>query len=129
MIIGIGTDIVAIKRIQGSIENYGERFLKKIFTETEQAYCNAREKTAVLHYAGRFAVKEAFSKAIGTGIRQGFVWNTVGVVNEPSGKPEISLTGVLQERWGQYKIHVSISHTEEYAMAMVIIEDVQGENR
>lgn len=129
MILGIGTDIVAIKRIQSSIENYGDRFVKKIYTETEQAYCKAREKTAVLHYAGRFAVKEAFSKAIGTGIRQGFVWNTVGVVNEPSGKPEIALTGVLQERWGHYKIHVSISHTEEYAMAMVIIEDLQTEQQ
>jgi len=75
--------------------------------------------------AGRFAVKEAFSKAIGTGIRQGFVWNTVGVVNEPSGKPTIELTGVLWERWGKYTIHVSISHTENYAMAMVVIEDTE----
>lgn len=122
MIIGIGTDIVEVARIAKSLEEYGERFAKKIFTETEREYSEARSKTKALHYAGRFAVKEAFSKAAGTGWAQGFSWTDVGVRNEPSGKPVIELSGPLKEKWGDHTIHVTISHTEHHAVAVVVIE-------
>ena len=74
------------------------------------------------HYAARFAVKEAFSKAIGTGITKGFAFKDVGVVNEQGGKPSIVLSGAMLDTWGLYTLHVSISHTDTVAMAVVILE-------
>lgn len=124
MIIGIGTDLVEVSRIASSIEKYGDRFKNRIFTKTEQEYCDARPKTSALHYAARFAVKEAFSKAIGTGAAQGFVWSDIGVRNEPSGKPVLELSGVLKERWEKYKLHVTISHTQNHAVGVVVIEEI-----
>lgn len=125
MILGIGTDIVEVSRIADSLEKYGERFKKRIFTETEQLYCESFGKTAVVHYAARFAYKEAFSKAIGTGIRDGFQFKDCGVKNLPSGQPIADLDGVLNERWSDHTIHVTLSHTTTYAVAVVVIESPQ----
>lgn len=122
MIYGIGNDIIAIERIKGSIDKYGERFLHKVFTNTEIEYSQQFGQKQFGHLAARFAVKESFSKAIGTGFSQGFKLNEVGVVNEQSGKPSIELSGRLLDLYGQYTIHVSISHSDEYAIAMVVLE-------
>ncbi len=121
MIVGIGTDIVEVERIKSAIEKYGLRFLDRVFTETEQKYCESFNSTKYLHYAARFAAKEAFSKAIGTGITQGFKFKEVGVENEKSGKPLIRLSGELKDKWQKYHIDVSLSHTGDNALAYIII--------
>lgn len=123
MIIGIGTDIVEVQRIEDAITKYGDRFLNRIFTKTEQEYCNLFNNTKYLHYAARFAAKESFSKAIGTGLTQGFKFTEIGIVNESSGKPIIELSGFLKEKWGIYKTHISLSHTNTNAIAYLIIEE------
>lgn len=122
MIIGIGSDIVDVARIAQSIEQYGDRFLNRIFTPTEQEYCKRFHGTEAVHYAARFAYKEAFSKAIGTGITQGFQFKECGVVNMPTGRPVADLSGVMKERYGHFVIHVTLSHTGTMAMAVVVIE-------
>lgn len=122
MIIGIGTDIIEVKRISDAIEKYGERFLKRIYTPTEINYSEAFKEKKFLHYAARFAAKESFSKAIGTGLTQGFVFTEVGIINENSGKPQFELTGKMLEKWGECKAYVSLSHTEENAIAYVFLE-------
>ncbi len=123
MIIGIGTDVVDVPRIQAAYDQYGERFLSKNFTPTEIAYCDHFGDTRFLHYAARFAAKEAFSKAIKTGICDGMSFKLVGIVNEHSGEPRIELFGAMLERWGSYKIFVSLSHTAAVGLAMVVISD------
>ncbi len=122
MVIGIGTDIVDVPRIKHSFDEYGERFLKRVFTDTEIAYCDSFGETRFLHYAARFAAKEAFSKAIGTGMRQDMSFKKVGIRNEASGKPHIELSGVMLERWGEHIIHVTLSHTATIGTAVVVIE-------
>ena len=123
MIIGIGTDIVEVKRIAKAAEEYGARFINRIFTITEQEYCEKHQPTKMLHYAARFAYKEAFSKAIGTGITKGFQFKDCGVKNITSGQPVADLNGTISEKWNNYKIHISLSHTDEYAVAVVVIEE------
>ena len=123
MIVGIGTDIIEVERIAGVFAEYGDAFARRIFTEQERAYCESFAIDKMPHYAARFAVKEAFSKAIGTGITNGFKFKDIGIINEPGGKPSIVLQGEMLERWGSYTIHVSISHTTSNAIAVVIIED------
>ncbi len=122
MIIGIGTDIIEVQRIKKAIEEYGERFLKRICTQTEIEYCEQFNDKKFLHYAARFAAKEAFSKAIGTGFSQGFKANEIGVANADSGKPSLVLQGDMQKKWGEYAFHISLSHTESNATACVIME-------
>ena len=124
MIYGIGTDIIEVERIKDAIQKYGLRFLNRIFTHTEQEYCESFNENKYLHYAARFAAKESFSKAIGTGITQGFKFNEIGVLNESNGKPYVVLTGGLFEKWGNFKIEVSLSHTQTNAVAFIIIEKV-----
>jgi holo-[acyl-carrier protein] synthase len=92
MILGIGNDIIDIRRIENSLERYGDRFVQRIFTEIEQAKSDRRANRAA-SYAKRFAAKEACSKALSTGIHQGVFWRDMGVVNLPSGKPTMKLTG------------------------------------
>ncbi len=123
MIIGIGTDIIEVSRIKAIIEQYGQRFLDRIYTPVEQAYCESFNDTKYLHYAARFAVKESFSKAIGTGLTRGFKFKEVGIENEKNGKPIVVLDGKLKKKWGHCKLHVSLSHTEENAVAYLIIEE------
>jgi holo-[acyl-carrier protein] synthase len=122
MVVGIGTDIVDVPRIQHSFEVYGERFLKRIFTDVEIVYCDHFGDTRLLHYAARFAAKEAFSKAIGTGMRDGMAFKLVGIRNDPSGLPRIELSGLMLERWGNHTIHVTLSHTAAIGLAVVVIE-------
>ena len=112
MIQGIGTDIIEIERIRESIEKYGSHFLDRLFTKKEQDYCKQHSNFAT-HFAGRFAAKEAISKALGTGFGKELSFLDLEILNEPSGKP------IVQKR---PNIHVSISHCESYAVAMAIIE-------
>lgn len=123
MIHGIGTDIVDVPRIKHSFDEYGERFLKRVFTETEIEYCERFGETRFLHYAARFAAKEAFSKAIKTGMRDGMSFKQVGIKNMPSGEPVIELHGEMSERWGKHTIHVTLSHTGSIGLAVVVIEE------
>ncbi|HLP27290.1 MAG TPA: holo-ACP synthase [Candidatus Didemnitutus sp.] len=123
MIHGIGTDIVDVPRIKHSFDEYGERFLKRVFTETEIEYCERFGETRFLHYAARFAAKEAFSKAIKTGMRDGMSFKQVGIRNMPSGEPIIELFGEMAERWGKHTILVTLSHTGTIGLAVVVIEE------
>ncbi|GIV51957.1 MAG: holo-[acyl-carrier-protein] synthase [Candidatus Kapaibacterium sp.] len=122
MIAGVGIDIIEVERIARAIERYGEHFLRRIYTDAEREYCDRAHATRMLHYAARFAAKEAFSKAIGTGIARGFRFRECGVVNAPSGMPMLVLSGDLAERWAGYRLHLSLSHTQHYAAACVVIE-------
>lgn len=119
---GIGTDVVDVARIKHSFEEYGERFLRRVFTQTEIEYCEQFAESKYLHYAARFAAKEAFSKAIGTGMRKGMSFKMVGVRNLPSGMPVIELFGGMLEEWHAHTIHVTLSHTATIGLAVVVIE-------
>ncbi len=123
MIKGIGTDIIGIKRIKEAIKK-DPKFTDKIFSLEESKYCNSKFNKEV-HFAGRFAAKEAFFKALGTGWRDGMMWTEINVVNDKLGKPEIRLTGKTLDVFNgknMKEISLSISHTKEYAVAFVIIE-------
>lgn len=122
MIVGVGIDLVEVSRIKSAIEKYGERFANRIFTETEKKYCEQFGETRFLHYAARFAAKEAFSKAIGTGLTKGFKFREIGIVNEKSGLPKVALTGGLLEKWGDCAAKVSLTHTENNAAAVLTLE-------
>src|ERR1700693_5083576 len=93
MILGLGSDLIDIRRIEQAIERFGDRFLDRIFTETERRRCDRRGPTRGASYARRFAAKEAAAKALGTGFRRGVFWRALGVVNLPSGQPGMRLTG------------------------------------
>lgn len=131
MIIGIGSDLSDIRRIQKSLDRFGERFTNRVFTETERARSEAKPDRAA-SYAKRFAAKEACAKALGTGVpRRGVHWNDMGVVNQRSGKPTMALTGGAAERLQSLipegmaaVIHVSLTDDHPYAQAFVIIEAV-----
>jgi len=115
----IGVDIIEVARIQGAIERQGERFLNRVYTPQEVAYCEARGKFKFESLAGRFAAKEAISKVFGSGIR-GISWRDIEILNNAEGKPEVFLHGTAQtlcEKLGIKKIHVSISHIELFAVA------------
>jgi holo-[acyl-carrier protein] synthase len=122
MIVGTGVDITEISRVQRLLDTYGEQFEQKVFTEEEIWYCRRFKHNQAEHYAVRFAAKEAFSKAIGTGIRMGFRWQEVGVSRRMGGPPRIVLAGRMAERYGDLTIHLSLSHSGDVAIAMVIAE-------
>jgi holo-[acyl-carrier protein] synthase len=125
VIIGIGTDLAEVPRIRRSIENYGDRFLHRIYTERERAY-SSRKANAAERFAARFAAKEAGMKAIGTGLRHGISWKDFEVVNEPSGRPTLVLSGIakqIADRLGARRISLSLTHTAEMAFAVVVLED------
>jgi holo-[acyl-carrier protein] synthase len=130
MIIGLGNDIVDIRRIEKTLETYGERFINRIFTDEERRKADKRAERAAT-YAKRFAAKEACSKALGTGFNQGVFWKDLGVVNEPSGKPTMNLTGGAAKRLAQMtpagqsvRVHLTMTDDYPYAQAIVIIEAV-----
>ena len=130
MIIGIGSDITDIRRIEKVIERHGERFLARIFTDTERARAERRAKSAET-YAKRFAAKEACAKALGTGMRAGVWWRDMGVVNLPSGRPTMKLTGGAAARLAKLvppghvaDIHITITDEYPLAQAFVIISAV-----
>ena len=121
MIQGIGVDIIEIKRIQSSIEQFGDKFLSKIFTDSEIAYCRAR-KNPVQHFAARFAAKEAVSKALATGWAGEFEWKNVEVTNELSGKPNVLLHGSTATALAKSVVHLSLSHSDMSVVAFAVIE-------
>jgi holo-[acyl-carrier protein] synthase len=131
MIIGIGNDIVDIRRIEKTLETYGQRFIARIFTEIETAKSERRAQRAA-SYAKRFAAKEACSKALGTGFRRGVFWKDMGVVNERSGRPTMVLTGGaaiqlqrLTPSGHAARIHLTITDDFPYAQAIVMIEAIR----
>ncbi|MCX6147659.1 MAG: holo-ACP synthase [Candidatus Kapabacteria bacterium] len=124
MIIGIGIDLIEVNRIKESIDKYGTRFLNKIFTENEQAYSDQFGVKKYVHYAARFATKEAFSKAIGTGVTQGFKFKNIAIKNIEFGKPILELHDEMLERYGHLKSHISLTHTDTNAAAVVVLEDI-----
>jgi holo-[acyl-carrier protein] synthase len=124
MIRGTGVDIAETSRIEHSLARHGERFTRKVFTPAEIEYCD-KFKNRAERYAARFAAKEAAFKALGTGWREGVRWLDVEVVHQPSGKPELVLTGRAREiaRGLQVtRMSISISHSDRYVVVMVIFE-------
>jgi holo-[acyl-carrier protein] synthase len=123
-VLGIGVDMVEVERIQHSLDRFGERFMKRVFTEGEIAYCQSM-KFPARHFAARFAAKEAVSKAFGTGIGKAMGWRDIDVHKKKSGEPFLVLHGgahalaqerVMKSAW------ISLSHTEHHAVAMIVIE-------
>jgi holo-[acyl-carrier protein] synthase len=123
MIVGMGTDIIEVTRIEESLSRQGQRFLDTLFTAHEQTYCLSKANKYE-HLAARFAVKEAFAKARGTGIRDACQWTNMEVHNDDLGKPTLHLLGKLEEIHKHQTLHVSLSHTKHYASATVIIEEL-----
>ena len=123
-ILGTGIDLVAIERIQHSLDRYGNRFKKRIFSEKEIEYCDSRPHPS-LHYAARFAAKEAYVKALGTGFRFSIKHSEIEIEHDKLGKPVLSVHGnALTEatKQGVKVFHVSLSHTDEQGTAVVILE-------
>ena len=134
MIIGIGSDLCNIERIQHSLDRFGERFVQRVFTDTERAKAETRPFTRAGTYAKRFAAKEAYSKAVGTGFKRGVYMKDIGVANLPSGAPTLVLAGGAKERLDALtppghaaSIHLTMTDDHPFAMAVVIIEAVPQE--
>jgi len=135
MIIGIGSDLIDIRRVEKSLERYGERFISRVYTDIERARSEARRERAA-SYAKRFAAKEACAKALGTGISHGVFWREMGVVNLPGGKPTMALTGGAAAQLAKIlppgheaAIHLTITDDFPLAQAFVIIEAVPAGER
>ena len=129
MIIGLGSDLCNIERIQASLDRFGARFETRVFTETEQAKASRRPYTKAGTLAKRFAAKEAYSKAVGTGFKAGVFMKDIGVVNAPSGAPTLSLTGGAAARLAaitpaghEAVIHLTLTDDHPWAQAFVVIE-------
>jgi holo-[acyl-carrier protein] synthase len=127
MILGIGNDIIDIRRIEKTLDRFGERFIDRIFTETERRKSERRAQRAA-SYAKRFAAKEACAKALGTGFRRGVYWRDIGVLNRPSGQPVLELTGGAARRLAELtpagmsaRIDLSLSDEPPLGQAVVII--------
>ena len=130
MIIGIGSDIIDIRRIERSVERFGERFLNRVFTDGERDKAEKRRRR-IDTYAKRFAAKEACAKALGTGIYRGVAWKQMEVVNLPGGKPTLRLSGAAAERLAELTpstlnslIHLTLTDDHPWAQAFVVIEAV-----
>jgi holo-[acyl-carrier protein] synthase len=128
MILGIGTDLANIERIEATLARFGDRFRNRVFTPTEQRKAERRRDTAGT-YAKRWAAKEACSKALGTGLRMGIAWKDMGVSNLPGGQPQMQLTGWAAERLASMTppghravIHVTLTDDHPWAQAFVVIE-------
>lgn len=131
MIIGLGSDLCNIERIANSLERFGERFENRVFTDVEIAKAHRRPFTIAGTYAKRFAAKEAFSKAVGTGFKRGVFMKDIGVVNAPSGAPTLALTGGAALRLEEMipagheaRIHLTLTDDHPWAQAFVIIEAI-----
>lgn len=131
MIIGLGSDLIDIRRVEKSLERFGERFTNRVFTDTERQKSDRRRNRAA-SYAKRFAAKEACCKALGTGISNGVFWRDMGVVNDKSGKPVMMLTNGAAKRLAEmlpsgYQPHIHVTITDDFplAQAFVIIEAIQ----
>ena len=135
MILGLGSDLIDIRRIEQVIERFGDRFLERIFTDAERQKCDRRADRAA-SYARRFAAKEACSKALGTGFRRGVFWRDLGVVNLPSGQPSMRLTGGALSRLVEItpagmtaRLDITLTDEPPIAQAVVIITAVPGPAR
>lgn len=131
MIIGIGSDLCNIERIQKSLDRFGERFTARVFTDVERAKAEGRPFIRAGTYAKRFAAKEAFSKAVGTGFKRGVFMKDIGVVNKPSGAPTLDLTGGAKDRLDEMipdghaaQVHLTMTDDHPFAQAFVIITAV-----
>jgi len=125
MIIGLGSDLIDIRRIEKSLERFGERFVSRLFTDTEQKKSDGRAQRAA-SYAKRFAAKEACAKALGTGLRKGVFWRDMGVVNLPGGKPSIRLTGGALRRLNDItpsgmEARIDLTITDDFPLAQAIV--------
>jgi len=124
MILGVGADIAEVGRIRDSIARYGDRFLNRIYTDAERSYA-MRRANAAERFAARFAAKEAGMKAIGTGWRRGVTWKDFEVVNQPSGRPTLRLSGTardIADSMGVERISLSLTHSSAIALAVVLLE-------
>jgi holo-[acyl-carrier protein] synthase len=128
MIIGLGSDLCNVERIQKSLDRFGERFVARVFTDVERAKAEGRPFTRAGTYAKRFAAKEAFSKAVGTGFRRGVFMRDIGVVNLPGGAPTLQLSGGAKQRLDALippghapHIHLTMTDDHPFALAVVII--------
>lgn len=133
MIIGLGNDLVDIRRVEKTLERFGDRFVGRIFTSLEKARSDRREMTRAASYAKRFAAKEACAKALGTGLRRGVYWRDMGVVNLASGRPTLKLTGGAEMQLKRitpegFSAQIDLTLTDDfpYAQAIVIISAVEG---
>ena len=125
MIVGIGTDIIEIKRLRESIERYGSHFLDHIYTAAEQTAADSKGEARFAYYAGRWAAKEAVSKVFGTGFTAECKWTEICIANDKAGKPFVTLSGVTAETaksLGISRVHISISHEKAYACAFAVGE-------
>jgi holo-[acyl-carrier protein] synthase len=125
MILGIGSDIIDIRRVERTLERYGRRFIDRVFTEIEQRKSEGRRNRAA-SYAKRFAAKEACSKALGTGFRRGVYWRDLGVVNLPSGKPTLALSGGAARRLAEItplgmRAQIDLTITDDFPQAQAIV--------
>jgi holo-[acyl-carrier protein] synthase len=123
-VVGIGVDIVETARIDHSLERFGERFLHRVFTAGEIAYCQSM-KFPARHFAARFAAKEAVSKAFGTGIGKSMGWKDIDVQRKESGEPFVRLDGGAKQLAGERNVtgvSISLSHTDHHAVAMIVLE-------
>jgi holo-[acyl-carrier protein] synthase len=126
MVVGTGIDVVEIERVARSIERYGSRFLERVYTAAEIAYCQRKRRNAAESFAARFAAKEAGAKALGTGIGFGVTWRELEVGREPAGRPLLLLHGRAAEiaaSLGVRRSSLSITHTRTQSTALVILED------
>ena len=125
MILGVGTDLIEIDRIERSIEQFGDRFLNRIFTPEEIAYCQLKKKHAAESFAARFAAKEAGAKALSTGISRGVAWKEIEVRRRPGERPTLHFSGRAlnrAERMGVTSLSLSLTHSRDQALAVVIAE-------
>jgi holo-[acyl-carrier protein] synthase len=125
MILGLGNDIIDIRRVERTIERYGDRFLSRVFTDIERRKSDGRAGRAA-SYAKRFAAKEACAKALGTGFRQGVFWRDMGVVNLPSGRPTLELTGGALQALADlspegHEVRIDLTITDDFPMAQAIV--------
>ena len=125
MILGLGNDVIDIRRIERTLEKYGDRFLDRVFTEVERRKSD-RRKLRAASYAKRFAAKEACAKALGTGLRNGVFWRDMGVVNMPSGRPTLKLTGGAAAQLARitpdgYAARIDLTITDDFPMAQAIV--------
>ena len=118
-ILGLGHDIVEVSRIEESIASFGDRFFLKLFTSKEVAYCTKKPQPA-MHFAGRFAAKEAIAKAIGTGFGKSLSWLDLEILNNDEGKPIVHLSASFRKKFPKGQVELSISHTEQLASAVAI---------
>jgi holo-[acyl-carrier protein] synthase len=131
VVIGLGTDLMEIARIERSIERYGERFLERVFTPGEVEYCMARKNSAE-SFAARFAAKEAGAKALGTGISRGVSWPEFEVRRQRGQRPELHLHGraaAIAEQLGITRLSLSLSHSREHSLAVVVAEGEEEGSR